>query len=95
MYTYMYTHGVYITLKSKVVLDLLLMSCYTGHCKYGEDLANELTSSLHNVLPTCGSVRISFSRRTPKMVGCLSCFNFSIFHVLIVVNAATNRYQIS
>ncbi|XP_019195744.1 PREDICTED: mitochondrial fission protein ELM1-like isoform X1 [Ipomoea nil] len=40
----------------------------TGHCKYGEDLANELTSSLQNVLPTCGSVRISFSRRTPKMV---------------------------
>ncbi|CAH9078935.1 unnamed protein product [Cuscuta epithymum] len=40
----------------------------TSHCKYGEDLANELTSSLQNVIPTCGSVRISFSRRTPKMV---------------------------
>ncbi|VFQ79728.1 unnamed protein product [Cuscuta campestris] len=39
-----------------------------AHCKYGEDLANELISSLQNVLPTCGSVRISFSRRTPKMV---------------------------
>ncbi|KAJ9541480.1 hypothetical protein OSB04_027986 [Centaurea solstitialis] len=38
------------------------------HCKYGADLARELTASLLNVLPTCGSVRISFSRRTPKQV---------------------------
>ncbi|KAK8963943.1 hypothetical protein KSP40_PGU014450 [Platanthera guangdongensis] len=26
------------------------------------------TSSLHNVLPSCGSIRISFSRRTPQKV---------------------------
>ncbi|XP_024993865.1 mitochondrial fission protein ELM1-like [Cynara cardunculus var. scolymus] len=38
------------------------------HCRYGADLARELTASLINVLPTCGSVRISFSRRTPKQV---------------------------
>ncbi|KAI3723274.1 hypothetical protein L2E82_34745 [Cichorium intybus] len=38
------------------------------HCRYGADLARELTKSLMNVLPTCGSVRISFSRRTPNQV---------------------------
>ncbi|XP_076900084.1 mitochondrial fission protein ELM1-like isoform X4 [Bidens hawaiensis] len=38
------------------------------HCKYGADLARQLTASLMNVLPTCGSIRISFSRRTPKQV---------------------------
>ncbi|KAI3747162.1 hypothetical protein L6452_09610 [Arctium lappa] len=38
------------------------------HCRYSANLARELTASLINVLPTCGSVRISFSRRTPKQV---------------------------
>ncbi|XP_023736794.1 mitochondrial fission protein ELM1 isoform X1 [Lactuca sativa] len=38
------------------------------HCRYGGDLARELTTSLMNVLPSCGSVRISFSRRTPHQV---------------------------
>ncbi|KAD5960521.1 hypothetical protein E3N88_11993 [Mikania micrantha] len=38
------------------------------HCNYGADLARQLTVSLMNVLPTCGSIRISFSRRTPKQV---------------------------
>lgn len=37
-------------------------------CRYGADLAKELTSMLHNVLWSCGSIRISFSRRTPKKV---------------------------
>ncbi|XP_078157290.1 fission ELM1-like protein (DUF1022) [Carex rostrata] len=40
----------------------------TKNCKYGADLAKQLVASLHNVLKTCGSVRISFSRRTPKKV---------------------------
>ncbi|KAK9048757.1 hypothetical protein SSX86_032276 [Deinandra increscens subsp. villosa] len=40
----------------------------TSHCRYGADLARQLTASLMNVLPTCGSIRISFSRRTPKQV---------------------------
>lgn len=39
-----------------------------GLCRYGTDLAKQLASSLHNVLPSCGSVRISFSRRTPQRV---------------------------
>ncbi|KAJ0682070.1 putative mitochondrial fission protein ELM1 [Helianthus annuus] len=38
------------------------------HCRYGADLAKQLTASLMNVISTCGSVRISFSRRTPKQV---------------------------
>nr|XP_043631721.1 mitochondrial fission protein ELM1-like isoform X2 [Erigeron canadensis] len=38
------------------------------HCRYGADLSSQLAASLLDVLPTCGSVRISFSRRTPKQV---------------------------
>uniref|UniRef100_A0A0D9ZKJ5 Uncharacterized protein n=1 Tax=Oryza glumipatula TaxID=40148 RepID=A0A0D9ZKJ5_9ORYZ len=37
----------------------------TRNCNYDVGLAKKLISSLHNVLKTCGSVRISFSRRTP------------------------------
>ncbi|KAK6152282.1 hypothetical protein DH2020_014917 [Rehmannia glutinosa] len=40
----------------------------TRHCRYGADLAMQLTASLKSVLSTCGSLRISFSRRTPKIV---------------------------
>ncbi|KAJ3675116.1 hypothetical protein LUZ60_004158 [Juncus effusus] len=40
----------------------------TKNCKYGADLAKQLVASLLNVMKTCGSVRISFSRRTPKKV---------------------------
>ncbi|KAL0910471.1 hypothetical protein M5K25_021456 [Dendrobium thyrsiflorum] len=40
----------------------------TRHCRYGADLAIQLAGSLHNVLPFCGSVRISFSRRTPQKI---------------------------
>ncbi|XP_057513576.1 mitochondrial fission protein ELM1-like isoform X2 [Actinidia eriantha] len=40
----------------------------TSHCEYGADLAKQLTDSLQNVLWSCGSLRISLSRRTPKKV---------------------------
>ncbi|TVU29846.1 hypothetical protein EJB05_21434 [Eragrostis curvula] len=40
----------------------------TGNCKYGVDLARQLITSLYNVLDSCGSVRISFTRRTPQKV---------------------------
>ncbi|CAN1772276.1 Probable UDP-N-acetylglucosamine--peptide N-acetylglucosaminyltransferase SPINDLY [Linum perenne] len=40
----------------------------TGNCRYGADLAMQLTDMLQNVLWSCGSVRISFSRRTPEKV---------------------------
>lgn len=35
---------------------------------YGVDLAKQLCGMLQSVLWSCGSVRISFSRRTPKKV---------------------------
>ncbi|KAG9459026.1 hypothetical protein H6P81_003534 [Aristolochia fimbriata] len=40
----------------------------TRHCRYGADLAKQLAVSLHSVLASCGSLRISFSRRTPNKV---------------------------
>ncbi|KAL3530367.1 hypothetical protein ACH5RR_009689 [Cinchona calisaya] len=40
----------------------------TRYCRYGGDLAKQLTASLHNVIASCGSVRISFSRRTPEKI---------------------------
>ncbi|KAL1558242.1 serine/threonine protein kinase [Salvia divinorum] len=40
----------------------------TRYCRYSTDLAKQVISSLHNVLTSCGSVRISFSRRTPEKV---------------------------
>ncbi|XP_062185927.1 mitochondrial fission protein ELM1-like [Phragmites australis] len=49
----------------------------TRNCKYDLDLAKQLVNSLHNVLKTCGSVRISFSRRTPRKVSNLILKEFS------------------
>uniref|UniRef100_A0A2P2J900 Mitochondrial fission protein ELM1 n=1 Tax=Rhizophora mucronata TaxID=61149 RepID=A0A2P2J900_RHIMU len=40
----------------------------TRHCRYGADLAKQLTAYLLSVLVSCGSVRISFSNRTPEKV---------------------------
>ncbi|MCO5568858.1 hypothetical protein L7F22_022560 [Adiantum nelumboides] len=38
----------------------------TRHCKYGNELGFELVSALKMVSATCGSIRISFSQRTPR-----------------------------
>ncbi|XP_068660119.1 mitochondrial fission protein ELM1-like [Aristolochia californica] len=40
----------------------------TRHCRYGADLAKQLAFSLQSVLASCGSLRVSFSQRTPKKV---------------------------
>ncbi|XP_027346745.1 mitochondrial fission protein ELM1 [Abrus precatorius] len=40
----------------------------TSNCRYGVDLAKQLAASLLSVLVSCGSVRISFSERTPPKV---------------------------
>ncbi|KAK7324851.1 hypothetical protein VNO77_28730 [Canavalia gladiata] len=40
----------------------------TKNCRYGVDLAKQLATSLLSVLGSCGSVRISFSERTPQKV---------------------------
>ncbi|KAL5132033.1 Mitochondrial fission protein ELM1 [Glycine soja] len=37
-----------------------------GNCRYGVDLAKQLATCLLSVLGSCGSVRISFSDRTPQ-----------------------------
>ncbi|XP_027343361.1 mitochondrial fission protein ELM1-like [Abrus precatorius] len=40
----------------------------TKNCRYGADLGKPLATSLLSVLGSCGSVRISFSERTPQKV---------------------------
>ncbi|XP_048425534.1 mitochondrial fission protein ELM1 isoform X2 [Pyrus x bretschneideri] len=40
----------------------------TGNCRYGADLARQLTTNLLSVLDSCGSIRICFSNRTPEKV---------------------------
>ncbi|KAJ7981195.1 Mitochondrial fission protein ELM1 [Quillaja saponaria] len=40
----------------------------TRNCRYGLDIVKQLTASILNVLVSCGSVRISFSERTPQKV---------------------------
>uniref|UniRef100_A0A6N2KTW3 Mitochondrial fission protein ELM1 n=1 Tax=Salix viminalis TaxID=40686 RepID=A0A6N2KTW3_SALVM len=49
----------------------------TRNCQYGEDLAKQLTEMLRNVLWSCGSLRISFSRRTPEKVAKILLKEFS------------------
>lgn len=49
----------------------------TRNCQYGEDLAKQLTVMLRNVLWSCGSLRISFSRRTPEKVSKILLKEFS------------------
>ncbi|KFK23149.1 hypothetical protein AALP_AAs64104U000400 [Arabis alpina] len=39
-----------------------------SNCRYGADLAKQLTDSLLNVLGSCGSVRIALSYKTPEKV---------------------------
>ncbi|KAK7396715.1 hypothetical protein VNO78_17873 [Psophocarpus tetragonolobus] len=40
----------------------------TGNCPYGVDLVKKLVFMLQNVLWSCGSIRVSFSRRTPEKI---------------------------
>ncbi|KAK8715573.1 hypothetical protein V6N13_042904 [Hibiscus sabdariffa] len=49
----------------------------TSSCQYGVDLAKQLTAMLQNVLWSCGSIRISFSRRTPEKVSKILLEEFS------------------
>ncbi|XVF07616.1 hypothetical protein REPUB_Repub06bG0154500 [Reevesia pubescens] len=49
----------------------------TSSCQYGVDLAKQLTAMLQNFLWSCGSVRISFSRRTPEKVSKMLLKEFS------------------
>ncbi|XP_038903273.1 mitochondrial fission protein ELM1-like isoform X1 [Benincasa hispida] len=49
----------------------------SSNCRYGIDLAKQLATMLQNILWSCGSVRISFSRRTPEKVSNLLVEKFS------------------
>ena len=49
-------------------IRLFIPIAYIGHCRYGADLAKQLTAYLLRVLQSCGSVKISFSDRTPEKV---------------------------
>ncbi|CAM8916650.1 unnamed protein product [Rhodiola kirilowii] len=40
----------------------------TRNCKYGLDLARQLATHLQSILASCGSIRITFSARTPEKV---------------------------
>ncbi|XP_010543810.1 PREDICTED: mitochondrial fission protein ELM1 isoform X2 [Tarenaya hassleriana] len=50
----------------------------TRNCFYGVDLAKQLCAMLQSVLWSCGSVRISFSRRTPEQVSEIVIKEFSL-----------------
>ncbi|GAU16118.1 hypothetical protein TSUD_339890 [Trifolium subterraneum] len=49
----------------------------TGNCPYGVDLAKNLVVMLQNVLWSCGTIRISFSRRTPEKISKILFKEFS------------------
>lgn len=49
----------------------------TGNCPYGVDLVKKLVVMLQNVLWSCGSIRISFSRRTPAKISKILVKEFS------------------
>lgn len=59
------------------LLWLTITHANLGNCQYGEDLAKQLTEMLRNVLWSCGSLRISFSRRTPEKVSKILLKEFS------------------
>ncbi|QCD98083.1 hypothetical protein DEO72_LG6g2799 [Vigna unguiculata] len=49
----------------------------TGNCPYGVDLVKKLVFMLQSVLWSCGSIRISFSRRTPDKISKILVKEFS------------------
>lgn len=57
----------YDTLYCTFCLDLSYLFC-SGNCPYDLDLVNKLVVMLQNVLWSCGTIRISCSRRTPWKV---------------------------
>ncbi|GAV59452.1 LOW QUALITY PROTEIN: DUF588 domain-containing protein/Mito_fiss_Elm1 domain-containing protein/TPR_2 domain-containing protein/Sel1 domain-containing protein/TPR_11 domain-containing protein/TPR_12 domain-containing protein/Glyco_transf_41 domain-containing protein [Cephalotus follicularis] len=61
----------------------------TSNCPYDAGLAKQLADMLWNVLWSCGSLRISFSRRTPENVHLLEATSITTFdfsHSLLIVS---------
>lgn len=61
------------------VSNLLPPTIYVGNCKYGVDLAKELAKHLLHILASCGSIRMTFSARTPAKVHFGSFFIIPFF----------------
>ena len=59
-----------------------------GNCRYGADLARQLTTNLLSVLDSCGSIRICFSNRTPEKV----LLRMYIFLLWFVLCSGTNCF---
>ena len=68
MRIYLYIYFYLTAMGKKNVVICLISIMDAGNCQYGVDLARQLAASLLSVLVSCGSVRISFSERTPQKV---------------------------
>lgn len=54
-----------------------------GNCRYGVDLAKQLTTNLLSVLPSCGSIRICLSNKTPEKV-LLQIYKFLLWFFVVL-----------
>jgi hypothetical protein len=80
------------TLYFTFCFDVKYFFLWSGNCPYGVDLAKNLVVMLQNVLWSCGTIRISFSRRTPEKVYgiknyaiCNNLFAFSVDRLGVVI----------
>lgn len=73
LYSTFYVHGFLFQIFCHTAPHLYRKSLFlglgvSGNCPYGVDLVKKLVVMLQSVLWSCGSIRISFSRRTPDKV---------------------------
>lgn len=66
------------------VICVCLSAAFAGHCRYGADLAKQLTASLLSILTSCGTVQISFSSRTPEKVLINNNFTHNFFLIFLL-----------
>ncbi|KAG2406221.1 Mitochondrial fission protein [Vigna angularis] len=59
----------------------------TGNCPYGVDLVKKLVVMLQSVMWSCGSIRISFSRRTPDKFWLQTMSSLLVVHLFDLVLA--------
>lgn len=85
-------YPVYLVIARSCIISFKIFCVFVGHCQYGADLAKQLTTSLRNVLPSCGSVRISFSRRTPQKVHMFKAISKYHLEWQLLMKVVFNRY---